>query len=376
MADASDTKMTLVQTDVLEMKAPEDLTLTQLSPKDQASVRDFAQKINVRDTTEVLQYGATAQQKLTVFADTALANVKNKDTGVVGQTLTDLVGQLQGFSPMGDKQKGILGIFKKASNEIQSLKARYDKVEVSVNKVADTLEDHRLQMLRDIAMLDRLYDENVDYYKQLCFYIIAGQEKLQTLRDVDLPETQRKAQESGEPSDAQRANDLSQAIDRFEKKIYDLELTRQISIQMAPQIRLVQNNDALMADKIHSTLVNTLPLWKSQMVLAMGLSNSKAALEAQRYVTDATNKMLRQNAEALKVGTIETARESQRGIVDIETLVETNKALIDSLTEVQSIQREGRQKRIAAEAQLTQLENELKRKLLEVRDAPRVATGS
>jgi uncharacterized protein YaaN involved in tellurite resistance len=364
-----DNDLTLTQTDVLEMKSPSDLTLTQLSVKDQESVRAFAQKINVRDTTEVLQFGAEAQRKLTVFADSALANVRNKDTGVVGQTLTDLVGQLQGFSPEPEKSKGLLGIFKKTSNQIQSLKARYDKVEVSVNKVADTLEDHRLQMLRDIAMLDRLYDENVDYYKQLCFYIIAGREKLDTLRKVDLPETRRKAQESGEPSDAQRANDLSQAIDRFEKKIYDLELTRQISIQMAPQIRLVQNNDALMADKIHSTLVNTLPLWKSQMVLALGLSNSKAALEAQRYVTDATNKMLRQNAEALKIGTIETARESQRGIVDIETLVETNKALIDSLTEVQNIQQEGRNKRIAAEAQLRQLENELKRKLLEVRDS-------
>ncbi|MDR0395801.1 MAG: toxic anion resistance protein [Oscillospiraceae bacterium] len=371
----ADNDLTLTQTDVLEMKSPSDLTLTQLNPKDQESVRSFASKINVRDTTEVLQFGAEAQQKLTVFADSALANVRNKDTGVVGQTLTELVGQLQGFSPEPDKAKGILGIFRKTSNQIQSLKARYDKVEVSVNKVADTLEDHRLQMLRDIAMLDRLYDENVDYYKQLCFYIIAGREKLDTLRAVDLPEARKAAQLSGEPSDAQRANDLSQAIDRFEKKIYDLELTRQISIQMAPQIRLVQNNDALMADKIHSTLVNTLPLWKSQMVLALGLSNSKAALEAQRFVTDATNKMLRQNAEALKQGTIETARESQRGIVDIETLVETNKALIESLTEVQNIQREGRSKRIAAEAQLRQLENDLKQKLLEARDSSRYEQG-
>ncbi|MDR2505428.1 MAG: toxic anion resistance protein [Oscillospiraceae bacterium] len=366
MADT--TELTLAATDVLEFKAPEDLTLTKLAPEDQQKVREYAGKINVLNASETLQFGATAQQKLSVFADTALANVKNKDAGVVGQTLTDLVGQLQGFAPDTGKKSGILGLFKKTSNSIQNLKTRYDKVENSVSKVADNLTDHRLQMLRDIAMLDRLYNENVEYYKQLCFYIVAGREKIETLRGVDMPEAQKKAEQSGEPVDAQKANDLSNAIDRFEKKVYDLELTRQISIQMAPQIRLVQNNDALMAEKIHSTLVNTLPLWKSQMVLALGLANSQAALEAQRYVTDATNKMLRDNAQALKIGTIETAKESQRGIVDIETLVETNQALIDSLSEVANIQAEGRAKRIAAERQLLQLETELKNKLLEQRN--------
>lgn len=358
---------TLHSTDVLSVRNPEDLTLTKLSEQDQKAVQAYVDQINVRDTTEVLQFGSQAQEKLTVFADTALANVRNKDAGVVGQTLTELVAQLQGFSPDTKQSKGILGLFRKTSSQIASLKIRYDKVETSVAKVAETLEDHRLQMLRDIALLDRLYNENVEYYKQLCFYIVAGREKLKTLREVDLPEVQRLARESGDPSDAQKANDLGNAVDRFEKKVYDLELTRQISIQMAPQIRLIQNNDSLMAEKIHSTLVNTLPLWKSQMVLALGLENSRAALEAQRNVTDATNRMLRENAAALKTGTIETAREAERGIVDIETLVETNKALIDSLSEVASIQQQGREKRAAAEVQLRQMENELKQKLLEVR---------
>jgi uncharacterized protein YaaN involved in tellurite resistance len=364
---AMETVETLKSTDVMAFRTPEDVTLTKLSKEDQQTVREYAAKIDVRNTTEVLQFGAQAQEKLTVFADSALANVRNKDTGAVGQVLTDLVTQLQGFGPEKKASKGVLGIFHRASSQISNLKVRYDKVEVSVAKVADTLEDHRLQMLKDIALLDRLYEENVSYYKQLCFFIVAGREKMDTLRKGDLPEALRAAQESGEASEAQRANDLGNAIDRFEKKIYDLELTRQISIQMAPQIRLVQNNDALMAEKIHSTLVNTLPLWKSQMVLALGLENSRAALEAQRQVTDATNRMLRENAQALKQGTIETARESERGIVDIETLVETNQALIDSLTEVASIQQQGREKRVAAEQQLVQLEDQLKKKLLEVR---------
>jgi len=367
MADTMDQTLT---TDVLDVKKPEDLTLTQLSEKDQANVRQFVSQIDVKNATQVLQFGSEAQQKLTVFTDTALGSVRNKDTGAVGETLSNLVAQLQGFGPAAQPPKGILGIFKKASNQIATLKARYDKVEVSVSHVSDVLEDHRLQMLKDIALLDRLYDENLDYYKQLCFYIIAGQEKLQELRSVDLPEAMKAAEASGEPADAQRANDLAAAIDRFEKKIYDLELTRQIAIQMAPQIRLVQNNDALMAEKIHSTLVNTLPLWKSQMLLALGLENSRAALEAQRNVTDATNRMLRENAAALKQGTIQTAQESNRGIVDIETLVETNKSLIDSLTEVAAIQQAGREKRAQAEAQLRQMETELKQKLLELHKTP------
>ena len=356
--------------DVLEIKTPTDITMSQLSEKDQAAVREYADKIDVTNTSEVLQYGSTAQQKMTVFADTALQSVRTKDTGAVGETLTGLVSQLQGFGADGTEKKGIFGIFRKASNQITSLKSRYDKVSVSVDQVANTLEDHRVSLLKDIAMLDRLYDENVEYYRQLSFYIVAGREKIEKQRANDVPKLREKASQSGDPVDAQSLNDLEAAIDRFEKKVYDLELTRQISIQMAPQIRLLQNNDSLMADKIHSTLVNTLPLWKSQMVLALGLENSRAAIAAQQAVTDATNKMLRQNAEALKQGTIETAKANERGIVDIETLVETNQKLIESLTEVESIQREGREQRAAAEQKLRQMEDELKSKLLEIRDRP------
>lgn len=355
--------------DVLAPKQPADITLTDLSAKDQAAVKAYADKIDVTNTSEVLQFGSTAQEKMTVFADSALASVRTKDTGAVGETLTGLVAQLQGFGEAGEK-KGFLGIFKKASNQIATMKARYDKVSVSVDQVANTLEDHRVGLLKDIAMLDRLYDENIEYYRQLSFYIVAGQEKIKSLRENDLPAIQKKASETGDQVDAQSASDLNAAIDRFEKKVYDLQLTRQISIQMAPQIRLLQNNDALMADKIHSALVNTLPLWKSQMVLAMGLENSRAAIAAQQAVTDATNKMLKQNAEVLKQGTIETAQANERGIVDIETLVETNQKLIESLTEVEMIQREGRAQRVAAEQKLQDMENQLKEKLLEIRDQP------
>ncbi len=367
-----ETEKILNTIDVLNVKQPQDLTLTDLSETDQQAVREYAEKINVSNAAEVLQYGSTAQQKLTVFADTALQNARAKDTGAVGETLTSLVAQLQGFGDPGEK-KGILGFLKKGANQIASLKARYDKVSVSVDMVADNLEGHRVGLLKDIAMLDRLYNENVDYYRQLCFYIVAGNEKIESLRKKDLPELHDKAIQSGDPADAQIASDMASAIDRFEKKVHDLELTRQISIQMAPQIRLLQNNDSLMADKIHSALVNTLPLWKSQMVLALGLENSRAAIEAQQAVTDATNRMLKQNAEVLKQGTIETARASERGIVDIETLVQTNQALIESLTEVETIQREGRAQRAAAEAKLREMEDQLKKKLLEIRDSPHSA---
>ena len=349
------------------VKMPEDITLGQLSEKDQQAVRDYAEKIDVSNASEVLQYGAAAQQKLTVFADTALANARTKDTGAVGETLAGLVAQLQGFGPEQEK-KGIFGFLKKTGNQIATMKARYDKVSVSVDEVANTLEDHRISLLKDIAMFDRLYEENAEYYRQLCFYIIAGKEKIESLRANDLEAARTKAAETGDPADAQAANDLAAAIDRFEKKVYDLELTRQISIQMAPQIRLLQNNDSLLADKIHSALVNTLPLWKSQMVLALGLENSRSALKASQAVSDATNRMLRQNAEQLKQGTISTAREAERSIVDIETLVATNQSLIETLTEVENIQNEGRAKRAEAETKLQEMENQLKQKLLSVRD--------
>ena len=348
------------------VKMPEDITLGQLSEKDQQAVRDYAEKIDVSNASEVLQYGSAAQQKLTVFADTALANARTKDTGVVGDTLAGLVAQLQGFAPAEEK-KGFLGLFKRTGNQLATMKARYDKVSVSVDEVANNLEDHRISLLKDIAMFDRLYEENAEYYRQLCFYIIAGKEKIEALRTNDLEAAHAKAAETGDPADAQAANDLAAAIDRFEKKVYDLELTRQISIQMAPQIRLLQNNDSLLADKIHSALVNTIPLWKSQMVLALGLENSRSALKASQAVSDATNQMLRQNAEQLKQGTIATAREAERSIVDIETLVATNQSLIETLTEVENIQTEGRAKRAEAENKLQEMEDQLKEKLLSVR---------
>ena len=348
------------------VKMPEDITLGQLSEKDQQAVRDYAEKIDVSNASEVLQYGSAAQQKLTVFADTALANARTKDTGVVGDTLAGLVAQLQGFAPAEEK-KGFLGLFKRTGNQLATMKARYDKVSVSVDEVANNLEDHRISLLKDIAMFDRLYEENAEYYRQLCFYIIAGKEKIEALRTNDLEAARAKAAETGDPADAQAANDLAAAIDRFEKKVYDLELTRQISIQMAPQIRLLQNNDSLLADKIHSALVNTLPLWKSQMVLALGLENSRSALKASQAVSDATNQMLRQNAEQLKQGTIATAREAERSIVDIETLVATNQSLIETLTEVENTPTEGRAKRAEAENKLQEMEDQLKEKLLSVR---------
>lgn len=350
------------------VKMPEDITLGQLSEKDQQAVRDYAGQIDVSNASEVLQYGSAAQQKLTVFADTALANARTKDTGAVGETLAGLVAQLQGFSAVEEK-KGFLGLFKKAGNQLATMKARYDKVSVSVDEVANTLEDHRISLLKDIAMFDRLYEENAEYYRQVCFYIIAGKEKIENLRANELEAARAKAAETGDPADAQAANDLAAAIDRFEKKVYDLELTRQISIQMAPQIRLLQNNDSLLADKIHSALVNTLPLWKSQMVLALGLENSASALRASQAVSDATNRMLRQNAEQLKQGTINTAREAERSIVDIETLVATNQSLIETLTEVENIQMEGRAKRAEAETKLQEMEDQLKQKLLSVRES-------
>ena len=350
------------------VKMPEDITLGQLSEKDQQAVRDYAGQIDVSNASEVLQYGSAAQQKLTVFADTALANARTKDTGAVGETLAGLVAQLQGFSAVEEK-KGFLGLFKKAGNQLATMKARYDKVSVSVDEVANTLEDHRISLLKDIAMFDRLYEENAEYYRQLCFYIIAGKEKIESLRANELEAARAKAAETGDPADAQAANDLAAAIDRFEKKVYDLELTRQISIQMAPQIRLLKNNDSLLADKIHSALVNTLPLWKSQMVLALGLENSASALRASQAVSDATNRMLRQNAEQLKQGTVNTAREAERSIVDIETLVATNQSLIETLTEVENIQMEGRAKRAEAETKLQEMEDQLKQKLLSVRES-------
>ena len=336
-----------------------------LSDAEKKMVEDFSNKIDITEANIVLQYGSEAQKKISDFSDTALDNVKTKDLGEVGTLLSNLVVELKGFDEK-ENDKGFLGIFKKAGNKVESLKAKYDKTEVNVNKIANVLEDHQIQLLKDIALLDQLYDRNQTNYKELTMYIIAGKKKLEKVRNEDLPALQAKAKESGLAEDAQAANDLQNACDRFEKKLYDLELTRQVSIQMAPQIRLVQNNDTLMTEKIQSTLVNTIPLWKNQMVLALGLSHSKEAMQAEREVNNMTNELLKKNAETLHQATVETAKESERGIVDLETLQHTNQELIATLDEVLQIQKEGHAKRAEAEKELARIESELHNKLLEI----------
>ena len=341
------------------------LDMSCLSPEEQKQVREFAQKIDVTNATQILQYGAGAQKKISTFSEAALSNVRTKDLGEVGDMISDLVVELKGFDAE-EESKGLFGFFKKSANRLEGLKAKYDKAEVNVDKICGALEKHQVQLMKDIAMLDQMYQTNLVYLKELAMYILAGKESLEESRRTTLPQLLEKARQSGLPEDAQAANDFASLCDRFEKKIHDLELTRMISIQMAPQIRLIQNNDALMAEKIQTSLVNTIPLWKSQMVLALGLAHSQSALEAQREVTDMTNKLLQKNAEKLKTGTIETAKESERGIVDIETLQKTNQNLIETLDEVVRIQKEGRAKRRQAEEELSRIEGQLKHKLLEV----------
>lgn len=336
---------------------------TPLTPEEQRVVDEFASKIELSNSNLILQYGVGAQKKIADFSESALNNVRTKDLGEVGNILTGVVMELKNFEAEED-EKGFLGIFKRTANKITNMKAKYDKAEVNVNKICTVLENHQIQLLKDVAMLDKMYDMNKTYFKELSMYILAGKKKLDQVQTVDLPRLNQKAQASGLPEDAQAANDLSSLCNRFEKKLYDLELTRMISIQMAPQIRLVQNNDTMMSDKIQSTLLNTIPLWKSQMVLALGIANSQQAAQSQRNVTDMTNELLRKNAATLKMATIDTAKESERGIVDIETLVNTNQSLISTLDEVTRIQEEGRQKRALAEKELSRIEGELKQKLL------------
>lgn len=337
-----------------------------LSNEEQQMVRSFAEKIDLQNANQILQYGAAAQKKIAGFSEAALTSVRTKDLGEVGNVIADLVVELKGFD-VDDEDKGFFGFFKKATNKVAAMKAKYDRAEVNVDKICNVLENHQIQLLKDIAMLDKMYDMNLGYLKELAMYIIAGKQKLEQVRATILPELSAKAKASGLPEDAQAANDLANLCDRFEKKIYDLELTRMVSIQMSPQIRLIQNNDTLMAEKIQSSLVNTIPLWKSQMVLALGLAHSKEAMEAQREVSNVTNELLRENAEKLKMGTIETAKEAERGVVDIETLKKTNQDLITTLDEVVRIQEEGRQKRRLAEQELGRIEGELKQKLLDIR---------
>ena len=337
-----------------------------LSPEEQKMVDDFASQIELSNSNLVLQYGAGAQKKIADFSESALGNVRNKDLGEVGELLTDVVNQLKGFES-DEEQKGFLGFFKKSGQNISAMKTKYDRAEVNVNKICKVLEGHQVQLLKDVAMLDKMYELNKTYFKELSMYILAGKKKLEQVQNEELPKLVEKSTRTGLPEDAQAVNDLAGLCNRFEKKIYDLELTRMISVQMAPQIRLVQNNDTLMAEKIQSTLVNTIPLWKSQMALALGVAHSGQAAQAQRAVSDMTNELLKKNAATLKMATIETAKESERGIVDMETLKITNESLISTLDEVLRIQTEGREKRKEAEVELNRIENELKEKLLSIR---------
>ncbi|MCR5734650.1 MAG: toxic anion resistance protein [Lachnospiraceae bacterium] len=344
----------------------EGVTLTDEEAK---MVEDFVTQIDINDAQLVLQYGAGAQKKIADFSDTALENVRTKDLGEIGDLLTTVVTELKSFDAEEDKKGGFLGLFKKGSDKIVGLKAKYDKTEANIDKVVKVMEGHQVTLLKDVAMLDKMYEANLSYFKELSLYIIAGKKKLKEAREVELPKLLKKAEESGLPEDSQAARDYAAMVDRFEKKIYDLELTRNISMQMAPQIRLIQNNDTTLSEKIQSTLVNTIPLWKSEMVIAIGLAHSGEAAKAQKEVTDMTNNLLKKNAEALKIATVETAKESERGIVDIETLTQTNQTLISTLDEVMQIQKEGRVKRAEAEAELTRIENEMRAKLLEVSKA-------
>lgn len=344
------------------------LELEQLTPEEQKVVVDFSKQIDITDTNTVLTYGAASQKQISDFSDSALQAVRTKDMGEVGDMLSDLVVELKGFDfdEVGET-KGFLGIKRRIKKQIEELKADYAKAEVNVDKIAEMLEKHQITLMKDTAMLDKMYDTNQAYFKELTMYILAGKQKIEECKNVTLPALQKKAEESGLPEDAQAANDFANMINRFEKKIYDLELTRMISVQMAPQIRLIQNNDAMLIEKIQTSLVNTIPLWKSQMVLALGQYHAQQAMEAQREVTDMTNALLKKNAEMLKQGSIEIAKESERGIVDIETLTNTNQMLIETLEEVQQIQKDGSVKRKEAEAELGRIEGELKQKLLNLR---------
>ena len=338
---------------------------SQLTEAERKMVDDFAKQIDITDSNLVLQYGAAAQKNIAGFSESTLNSVRTKDLGEIGQALSSLVVELKGFGKEED-EKGIFGFFKKKRNELEAMKVAYTKAEANVDKIVEVLEGHQVTLMKDIAMLDQMYELNTKYYKELTMYILAGKKRLKQVREEDLAQLQKKAAQSGTQEDAQAYNDLANMISRFEKKLHDLELTRMISIQTAPQIRLVQNNDTMMVEKIQSTLVNTIPLWKSQMVLALGVEHSTQAAAAQRQVTDMTNELLRKNAAALKTATIETARESERGIVDMETLKATNESLISTLDEVMRIQQEGRQKRMEAEAEMGRMENELKAKLLQI----------
>ncbi|MBQ2792875.1 MAG: toxic anion resistance protein [Oscillospiraceae bacterium] len=349
-----------------EPVAPAVFDESTLSPEERKMVAEFSQKINIQNSNQIMQYGAGAQKKIADFSESALDNVRGKDMGEVGDMLSEVVVELRKFD-IDEEEKGFFSFFKKTKNKIETYKAKYATCETNVNRIVEALEGHQITLMKDIAVLDKLYEMNKVYFKEVSMYILAGKKKLAEVLSTELPALKAKAEASGLPEDAQAANDFANLCDRFEKKLHDLELTRNISIQMAPQIRLIQNNDTVMTEKIQSTLVNTIPLWKSQMVLALGLAHSQQAAEAQKAVTDLTNDLLKKNAEALKLSSVEVAKQAERGIVDIETLKQTNQSLIDTLDEVMRIQTEGRQKRQEAEVELRRIEGELKDKLLQLR---------
>ena len=345
----------------------DNIDTSMLSQEDLATVDEFAKKIDITDGTAIMSYGSASQSKISEFASSALEKVQTKDLGEIGDTISSLVVELKGFDISQEEEKGFFGLFKKAGNKFQEAKAKYDKVEINVDKIVKVLENHQITLLKDIALLDELYEQNELNKKELTMYILAGRKKLKVAQEEELPKLLEQAKQSGLAEDAQKANDYSNLINRFEKKLYDLELTRMISVQTSPQIRLIQNNDTIMAEKIQSTLVNTIPLWKSQMIIALGLSHSQEAIKAEEEVNEVTNSLLKKNAEALQQATIKTAEASEAGIVEIETLQTTNQSLIDTLDEVLRIQTEGRAKRQAAEAELVKLENELREKLVEIK---------
>ena len=363
LGDEVEEKETAPAESSLDEVEPEKLDMSNLTPEEQKIVTDFAEKIDITNSNIVMQYGSASQKRVAGFSETALENVRTKDLGEVGDMITDLVVELKGFNADED-EKGFLGFFHKKVDKIATMKTKYDKAEVNVDKIATMLEGHQVTLLKDIAMLDKMYEMNMTYFKELTMYILAGKKKLAEERATTLADLRAKAEKSGLAEDAQAANDFANLCDRFEKKIYDLELTRTISIQMSPQIRMIQNNDTLMAEKIQSTIVNTIPLWKNQMVLALGLAHSEQAMRAQREVTNMTNELLKKNAEMLKTGSIEIAKESERGIVDLETLKHTNEMLITTLDEVAKIQSDGKAQRAAAEEELGRIEGQLKQKLL------------
>ena len=352
--------------EVIPQKQPQkEEELPVLTPEEQKMVNDFAAKIDIENTNQILQYGAGTQKKMADFSDTALENVKTQDLGEIGELISNVVGELKDFDVQEEGK--FFGFFRKQTSKIENLKNKYDKAQANVEKITDSLQQHQVRLMKDSAMLDKMYEQNLNYFKELTMYILAGKKKLEETRNGKLAEMKNKAAQSGLPEDAQAARDLDEKCSRFEKKLHDLELTRTIAMQTAPQIRLIQNNDTVMVEKIQTTIVNTIPLWKSQMVLALGIAHSAEAAQAQRQVTDITNELLRKNAETLHMATVETAKESERGIVDLETLQKTNADLIQTLDDVMRIQMEGRQKRQAAEMEMHRMEEELKRKLLEIR---------